>query len=204
MSNKNKIIKEIKFSNIKGIDKKSFKFKNITNSEINVFVAPNGTGKSTFAFALKSIHANRLDIDPKDRNNKNLDSYVQIIFQNNSETKFTTKDVSNSDIKFDVFESSVKAIKKGKYQPSLKTEKITIVKNIPREITKKEKDKTIDDAKKSVEDIIKVRANKIIDLTKPEVIDFVIENYKTLEKYSLSTVQNFITSSVSGNSPYIN
>ena len=125
MSTKNKIIKEIKFSNIKGIDKKSFKFKNITNSEINVFVAPNGTGKSTFAFALKSIHANHLDIDPKDRNNKNLDSYVQIIFQDNSETKFTTKDVSNSDIKFDVFESSVKVTKKGKYQPGLKTDKIT-------------------------------------------------------------------------------
>lgn len=101
-------IKSIKFENIKsfgsGNQSFNFKFDNCDANCVNIIVAPNGSGKSSLATALKSISKGRLKLATIDRYNDNSNPSVTINLAGDYEGSYTS-DLDNSEIsrKMDVF-----------------------------------------------------------------------------------------------------
>lgn len=61
-------ITKIEIKKIKGIDEKSFNFRIIPNKP-NLFVAPNGFGKSSIAIAFNSLKRNKIDLEDENIHN---------------------------------------------------------------------------------------------------------------------------------------
>ena len=101
-------IKSIKFENIKsfgsGNQSFNFKFDNCDANCVNIIVAPNGSGKSSLATALKSISKGRLKLATIDRYNDNCNPSVTINLAGDHEGSYTSDlDNSESSRKMDIF-----------------------------------------------------------------------------------------------------
>lgn len=55
-------INRINIENVKGIEKNSFTFDGLCSNKINLFVAPNGTGKTSISTAFKAAMHGRLKL----------------------------------------------------------------------------------------------------------------------------------------------
>lgn len=101
-------IKSIKFENIKGFGSGNqsfnFKFDNCDANCVNILVAPNGSGKSSLATALKSISNGRVRLAAIDRYNDNSNPSVTINLAGDHEGSYNS-DLDKSEIskKMDVF-----------------------------------------------------------------------------------------------------
>ena len=101
-------IKSIKFENIKGFGSGNqsfnFKFDNCDANCVNILVAPNGSGKSSLATALKSISNGRVRLAAIDRYNDISNPSVTINLAGDHEGSYNS-DLDKSEIsrKMDVF-----------------------------------------------------------------------------------------------------
>ena len=112
-------IKEIEFTNIKGIQHKSFSLNLIPNKP-NIFVAPNGFGKSSIAIGFDSLKPKKIELDDKsyfENNDSNRPEIKITISQGNTEQILIADDTQNtiSDL-FDVFVINSKIISKATSQ----------------------------------------------------------------------------------------
>lgn len=112
-------IKEIELTNIKGIQNKLFSLNLIPNKP-NIFVAPNGFGKSSIGVGFNSLKSKRIELDDKsyfENNESNRPEIKITISKDGSEQILIADDTQNtiSDL-FDVFVINSQVISKATSQ----------------------------------------------------------------------------------------
>jgi hypothetical protein len=88
------MIKNIIIKEIKGIQSKEFKF-NVVANKPNLFVAPNGFGKSSFAKSFSSMKTTGIDLDINDRYKQDINTNPEIQIHMNSGEIFMANSDSN-------------------------------------------------------------------------------------------------------------
>lgn len=97
------VITELYIQNIKGI--KNFVLKhNIQANRPNIFVAPNGFGKSSIAIGFKSLKQNRIDLSEENHyNNNNANEPLIQIKLSTGQTLIASKTQNDISAHFDIY-----------------------------------------------------------------------------------------------------
>lgn len=141
-------IQRIEIVNIKGKNKWNLKFNDLHANCPNLFVAPNGFGKSTIATAFKALKTNKIELDNEDffeGNSKNLPSLELECKLDNHGKKILTADSNKNEIsniadtyviKNPVYAKSTSRSYGGFQSKSarLDVEKLIFLENIPQKI----------------------------------------------------------------------
>lgn len=139
-------IKSIELTNIKGIANKKFKLNLIPNKP-NIFVAPNGFGKSSFGNGFNSLKSNKIELDDEsyfDNNEENRPE-LKVKISNGDGLSTLIADDNQNSIKdyFDVFVINSQIISKASVQrfggrtisrSTIEVEPTVFVSNIPKKV----------------------------------------------------------------------
>ena len=170
----NKITK-IEIENVKGIKEKKCEFSDLYANKLNIFVAPNGYGKTSLTVAFESLNSIRLALNEKDYPDEdvNLNPQLSLEVYLDGEKSSLVADKKSNQIskKVDVAVIRPRVNPKAKEgfgntraTPYLKHEDIELVKNIPK-TTK------LDYRKSTYNSLFKNNRNDVLD-----VKDFLVGN----------------------------
>lgn len=98
-------IKSIQIKNVRGIHDKTISLDMIPN-KASILVAPNGSGKSSFAFAFQWLNRQRLKLNEDDAYDGNVDNKPELIITTDElDNNIYRADVNTNDVnkKFGIF-----------------------------------------------------------------------------------------------------